>query len=577
MMKNKLKRGRAGAFSLALALALSGSAVGSIPVIAAELTTVSEESLYQSGEEIVVETQPVIQEETASAGEETITDSETIQTEAPQETEESVPAQIYSQPMLVQYKVLNMDGSEVSQIKNGENVNIEVVLKNAGILTSQIAGGTLDVNHLVGDFHGGSAVEVSIISQPEEPLMAKLLFRGETYSGQGRKFAFSVGYPGLYVAYDQLAVDILECVPGSTQGTQTPAESETNSEKQTDTSMDLSGDNAPGFSASDFGASFSSADFGSSGGVSMGATLDSNTKTPVDGPTPNIIIDSYDYGGGRVGIGKDFNLRFSFMNTSSSKKIENIIMTVETSEGLALTSSASNFFYNQLNAGARQDVHLGMSVLPDTKSGIQGINVTYKYEYVDNNKRSQVSVTGKVAVPVYFPERFGLTEPMVPSNVKADEEVSISIPYVNKGKGSIANVEAVIDGDIETTIKRQNIGNIEAGKSGTIDFVVIPRKAGETSFKIQINYEDENQDVKTQEFTIALNVSEAETQMDMSMQMMEETQVKKFPIIPVVIAVVGAGGVGFFIKRKRQKKNKNQEETFEIWSDDESTKDEETK
>ncbi len=500
----------------------------------------------------------------AEIPEETVLLNESVIEEPIIEGDEEI-ININSQPMILQYQVFNAEGQMVSQIKKGERVNIEVIFKNAGILTSWVSDDALDVNHLVGDFRGGTGVEVTVISAEDEPLMLKLVFTGEVYSGQGRSFAFSVGYPGMDVPYDQLTIDILESVEFS-ETESSAIETDTGTPVVEETSgMDAVADNAVDFERSDVG---------SSGGVSMGTVVDSNTKAPVDGPTPNIIIDHYDYGGGRLAIGKDFNLGFSFINTSTSKKIENIIMSVETSEGLALTSSSSNFFYNQLNAGARQDVYLGMTVLPDTKSGIQAVNVTYKYEYVDNDKRSQVSVTGKIAVPVYLPERFSLTEPMLPTSVQVGEEVNISIPYINKGKGSIANVEAAIDGDIESTLKKQNIGNIDSGKSGTIDFVVIPRQEGEASFKILVEYEDENQEVKNQEFEIKLNVLEEETQMDMSMDMMESQTKESFPKIPIIAGLmIAAVGGGFFIRRQRQKKLKDQGEDFEIWSDDDKKDD----
>ena len=63
---------------------------------------------------------------------------------------------------------------------------------------------------------------------------------------------------------------------------------------------------------------------------------------------------------------------------------------------------------------------------------------------------------------------------------------------------------------METATATQNIGNLEAGKSGTIAMVVTPMEEGEQEVTIKVSYEDGNGDSKERIFPVVLNVQAAE-------------------------------------------------------------------
>jgi hypothetical protein len=131
-----------------------------------------------------------------------------------------------------------------------------------------------------------------------------------------------------------------------------------------------------------------------------------------------------------------------------------------------------------------------MKVQSDVKNGAKPVNVSFKYEYVDNNKRIPVSSQMQITVPVYQPDRFEITYPAVPVMVYTGEETSVTMNYVNKSKTSILNVEAVLEGNVETYTPVQNLGNMEPGKSGTVAFAVTAWEAGQAEFTIKFTYED---------------------------------------------------------------------------------------
>lgn len=81
----------------------------------------------------------------------------------------------------------------------------------------------------------------------------------------------------------------------------------------------------------------------------------------------------------------------------------------------------------------------------------------------------------------------------------ANEETAISIPYVNKGKTTVSNVEARLKTEMASEETYKFLGNVEAGTSGTIDFFVTPPKEGKHKAKILVTYEDVSGNEKTVE------------------------------------------------------------------------------
>lgn len=141
-----------------------------------------------------------------------------------------------------------------------------------------------------------------------------------------------------------------------------------------------------------------------------------------------------------------------------------------------------------------------MQVLSSAKNGAQGIDINFKYEYVDGDTRNSNTSDIKISVPVSQPDRFELGDPVLPDTINAGEESTISMDYVNKGKGDVSNVEASIEGDgITATQATQYIGNVASGVSGSIGFAFTAAAAGEYDAKLKVMYEDANGQQQTKE------------------------------------------------------------------------------
>lgn len=308
--------------------------------------------------------------------------------------------------------------------------------------------------------------------------------------------------------------------------------------------------------------------------------LSSNTAAQtIDGVTPNVIIQSFDYGNGPVAAGEDFQLEMSVQNTDSTHKIENLMVTAEVGEGLNISGSTNVFYFKSLGGGKEQTFTLPLQVAPTARSSAANVTFQFKYEYVDNEKRSQASSSQLVAVPIYQKDRFTILETVAPENIFAGEELSISVKYVNEGKGDVSNVKAELKGGSKGSSKVQYLGNFEPGKSGSINFLLTPEKAGKNEYKAIITYEDANMDVRQKEIDISFEAQES-MPVDAGMEMADASFAdetgqanRKMSIVWGTAAAAISGVILLVVIRKKAHSKKLSaldfdEESFDSSSDD---------
>lgn len=156
----------------------------------------------------------------------------------------------------------------------------------------------------------------------------------------------------------------------------------------------------------------------------------------MDGPVPNVILQRYTYGesGQQVAAGSEFSLQLDFLNTSEKKKLENVVMTLEPGEGLSLCDSSNTFYYASLGKQESKTETVRLVALPSAKPGSAEVTVTFKYEYVDNHKRNQVTLPQKLSIPLYQPDRFEVTMANPPQDATVGQETTLTLQYYNKGR-----------------------------------------------------------------------------------------------------------------------------------------------
>lgn len=312
-----------------------------------------------------------------------------------------------------------------------------------------------------------------------------------------------------------------------------------------------------------------------SGSVNVLSTVTKDTKDEetIASPTPIVILSKYNYGGSSVAAGSSTNLSFSFMNTSKTIKIENVMVTVTGGQDLMLNGSTNTFYFESVAAGGSKTVTVPMKAAQLISASAQNVQIAVTYEYVDQNARKSGNATLSLSVPLYQPDRFDLSEPKTSYTGYVGEETSLTIDYVNKGKSAISNVEATISGDIDSPTPYQRVGTIDGGKNGTIAFAVTPQLEGENQVKIVITYEDSNGNTKERVFEAtveAMAYEPADPGMD-DPGMIDPEPANTFPWKYVIIAVVAALIVLLVVLRIRKKKAKQKAEQalWDKWDEEE--------
>lgn len=387
----------------------------------------------------------------------------------------------------------------------------------------------LAVTRLSDAFKGGTPV-ITLASQQDKPLRLEVTFEDVAWRGKEDNFAFTLETAGGAARKDVRIYEVSEKEADRQDPEQNPENG-----TQTDPGTD-GGDAYGGFG-------------GSSGG-------EGSEPVKIQTATPHIIISKYTYGGESVQAGKKFDLSIEFRNTSKSLAVENILMSVETEEGLTITNSSNTFFFENLGAGAVRSQKIPMKALNMDKSSSPSCTVSFTYEYVDGDQRLEKTAQERIAIPVTEPDRFELEAPKDLTPAVAGQEYTLSVPYNNKGKGTVYNLEAYVEGDMTTLSPKQNLGNIDSGRSGSIDLILTPQETGDHTFKAVIAWENTAGEEVKKSFELTLPVQEnipAAPEGGEMMPMEEETPSIPWGWLAAGLIVLAAAAFWWLRSRKKKK------------------------
>lgn len=242
-----------------------------------------------------------------------------------------------------------------------------------------------------------------------------------------------------------------------------------------------------------------------SGSSSTGS--ETSERKTIDPITPNIMVKRFTYKKG-LKAGEDFTLELEFVNTSKKLAVENAIVNITPGEGLHIADDFSSFYIEKLNPGESTVKTIKMSVLPDGKQEGSEVALETKYEYVKGTERTQASISDKLGIAFQQTNRFSIGDIQSEKDIYANEETTISIPFVNKGKIPIYNLEARLETAADCQDTYKYLGNVESGTSGTVDFFITSQQAGKENIKVTLSYEDAQTRVKEEVREVVLNVQE---------------------------------------------------------------------
>jgi len=223
-------------------------------------------------------------------------------------------------------------------------------------------------------------------------------------------------------------------------------------------------------------------------------------------PTPYVIVSAYHYGGTNVMAGQEFSLNLTIKNTSSTK-VGNMTMTIVTPDAFTLVNSSNTVYIENLGAKDTFDYSIRMLTRASANPEPAVVEIAFDYQYIADGTRKEVSRSEKIAIPVSQRDRFEVEELVLPSQLWVGEEYDLEVKYINKGRSTVYNLSAALQGEgLVEPNQSENIGNVESGKSGTVDFFLMTDMPGTLSGKVIVTYEDVNMNEKTLEFPYSIEV-----------------------------------------------------------------------
>lgn len=257
---------------------------------------------------------------------------------------------------------------------------------------------------------------------------------------------------------------------------------------------------------------------------------------------PTVMVRDFSFGGANVSAGTTFTLNLNSYNTSQIQGISDVTTTVTLPATITI-AGGSNVALHPVVApsGAFTDT-FQLHVQNSAETGVANVTVAYSF-YVQGTE-TPITSTQVVAVPIVQPDRFSFTSLDVPDEMYAGEENTITVNYVNKGKGILYNVSAEIAGNIDNPGQGQYMGNLNSGTEGSVDFAVKTDGIGPVSGVITISYEDVNGTVKKQTQEFSAQMLPAHTGGDMPIMPDIEAPQEEAGMPWWGWTLIGLGGVG---------------------------------
>ena len=237
-----------------------------------------------------------------------------------------------------------------------------------------------------------------------------------------------------------------------------------------------------------------------------------STGSGIDGGTPSatiipsVMVSDFTYGKQSVETGEVFTATLSSYNTSSVTGISSVKTTVTLPDTLTIAGGSNSVMTASVPAGGTFSNDFTLMAQPSAETGIANITVAYSFYVAGQEMPLEASQI--ITVSIVQPDRFSFSSIDVPDEIFIGEENSISVGFVNKGKGILYNVSAEITGNIKNPGQSQYLGNLQPGTEGNVEFMITSDTVGVAKGIIKITYEDIAGTQKTQEKQYSVTLTE---------------------------------------------------------------------
>ena len=231
-------------------------------------------------------------------------------------------------------------------------------------------------------------------------------------------------------------------------------------------------------------------------------------STEQGGKATALVVKSASYGSGDVTAGENFTLNASVLASNGTAGVENVTISLKLPEEITVVSGSSYLFVGNMKPGATAEASFQLTASAVAKAG--SYNITIEVSGNSASDGAGLTASMPITVPVVQPDRFEIANVNLPESLMVGQESYGTVSLVNKGKGSVYNVEAELTGEGFTVDEgsKKFIGNIASGSQNSQDFSITATQAGTITAQLVVTYEDEKANIKTLTRDVTMTVDE---------------------------------------------------------------------
>lgn len=205
-----------------------------------------------------------------------------------------------------------------------------------------------------------------------------------------------------------------------------------------------------------------------------------------------LIVDDVYTDPVRPKAGEEFTLVMTLRNTNTSQYVQNIQLTVASSDDTVLpVSGSSSVYIDRIEAGSTYKVNMRMKSQGEV--GDKPIKLEVQMEYEDKEVSAQTASENLIIIidPVF---RVKVEDPVASSYElpTANTAYTLKLQVTNEGRTTMFNTSVTATCENEDLIMPPSffIGNMEGGTSKTADMELYPLVEGSYSVNFEVKYED---------------------------------------------------------------------------------------
>jgi len=232
------------------------------------------------------------------------------------------------------------------------------------------------------------------------------------------------------------------------------------------------------------------------------------TPTPLPGGVqiPRMIVSAYTPNPQIPRAGQNFDMEISFLNTSTTRSVNNIRVTLNSAEAVGTAGASglgavftpvggsNTLFINHLSPGEYITKDLTMFTIPDAPPRVYTLDVVFDFqddEYVEHTmtERLSIPVTQLARLETYPSELF------LPEVGDMWSFIDFDFSIINSGRVNLRNSWVRVEGPFYTRYSNMFLSTIAAGRTITYSGRVRPLESGQLEGAIVVYGEDDAGDI----------------------------------------------------------------------------------